>query len=95
MPQVYNCLFSLLEKLKRITENSPVAFVHEGDYIFKAYYLESRIVFEIVNFATTKTIFHTTQAPNFYIDTTLYNDTSVILMFMSHLSDRNLFNRVG
>jgi len=87
----YDVLFILLEKLKRVNEKNQIAFVHEGNYIFKAYHVESKLSFEIMNFATMKTIFHTTQAPNFYIDTTLYADTSVILMFMSHLNDRNLF----
>lgn len=91
----YNVLFTLLEKLKRVNEQNQIAFVHEGNYIFKAYHVESKLHFEIMNFSTMKTIFHTTNAPNFYIDTTLYTDTCVILMFMSHLSDRNLFNRVA
>ena len=89
-----DALFILLEKLRRTTDIAPVVGVRVENHIFKAYYLESRIVFEIMNDATSKTIFHTTQAPNFYIDTTLCTDTSVVLMFMSHLSDRNLFNRV-
>ena len=93
--QLSDAFFILLEKLRRTTEIAPVVGVREGNYIFKAYYLESRIVFEIMNDATSKTIFHTTQAPYFYIDSTLKSDTDVILLFLSLLNERNLFNRVG
>lgn len=93
LSQYYNVLYTLMERLNEISDIAAVAVVHEGEYIFKAYYVQEKLVFEIMNFATQKTVFHTTQAPNFYINITSFADTSVILMFMQHLNDRNMFNR--
>jgi hypothetical protein len=92
MSEHYNIFFTLSEHLKKRLEHTQVVFVQVAEYIYKAYYLGDKLHFEIYNADTQKTIFHTTQAPYYYIDTTSFDDTNVILSFLTLLNARNQFN---